>query len=57
MRRAKKRSLLGVNEHFEHKRKVAFKRGQRELAHFAERSNQKELNAEISLFGDSFLFL
>ena len=39
----------GVNEHFEGEHKVAFKRGQRELAHFAERSNQKELNAEITL--------
>ena len=36
-------------EDFEAERKVAFKRGQRELAHFAERSNQKELNAEITL--------
>ena len=38
-----------VCEDFEAERKVAFKRGQRELAHFAERSNQKELNAKITL--------
>ena len=55
MRNPKKRSLLDVNEHFEGKRKVAFKRGQRELALFAERSNQKELNAKITLL-DNFLF-
>ena len=42
-------SLLDVNEHFEGKRKVAFKREQRVLAHYAERSNQKGLNAESTL--------
>ena len=52
MRCSKNRSLLGVNEDFESERKVAFKRGQRELAHFAERSNQKELNAENTLLGN-----
>ena len=36
---------LGLN----HECKVAFQRGQRMLAYYAERSNQKELNAEISL--------
>ncbi|MBR3793398.1 MAG: hypothetical protein IKK27_05630, partial [Alistipes sp.] len=41
-------------EDFEGKRKVAFKRGQRELAHFAERSNQKELNAKITLLDNFF---
>ena len=45
----------GVNKDFEGKRKVAFKRGQRVLAHFAERSNQKELNAENTLSGNSRL--
>ena len=53
MRSLRNRSLLMVNEDFEGKRKVAFQRGQRVLAHFAERSNQKELNAEITLL-DSF---
>ena len=43
-----------VNEDFEGKRNVAFKRGQRVLAHFAERSNEKELNAEITLFDNSY---
>ena len=56
MRIPKKRSLLDVNEHFEGERKVVFKRGQRELAHFAERSNQKELNAKITLL-DNFIML
>ena len=56
MRSPKKRSLLDINEHFEGERKVAFKRGQRELAHFAERSNQKELNAKITLL-DNFIML
>ena len=46
-------SLLNVNEDFESERNVAFKRGQRVLAHFAERSNEKELNAEITLLGNS----
>ena len=55
MRSPIKRSLLDVNEHFEGERKVAFKRGQRELAHFAERSNQKELNAKITLLDNFFL--
>ena len=53
MRSQKKRSLLSVNEHFEGEYKVAFKREQRVLAHFAEHSNQKELNAKITLL-DSF---
>ena len=44
-----KRSLLGVNEHFESERNIAFKRGQRVFALFAERSNEKELNAEATL--------
>ena len=47
---------LSVNEHFKGERNVAFKRGQRVLAHFAERSNEKELNAENTLL-DTFLFL
>ena len=55
MRSPIKRSLLDVNEHFEGERKVAFKRGQRELDHFAERSNQKELNAKITLLDNFFL--
>ena len=46
---------LDVNEDFEGERKVAFKRGQRVLAHFAERSNQKELNAENTLLGNFYL--
>ena len=40
---------FGVNEDFECEYKVAFQRGQRLLADYAERSNQKELNAEITL--------
>ena len=55
MRSVRNRSLLDVNEDFEHKRNVAFKRGQRVLAHFAERSNEKELNAEITPSGKFFL--
>ena len=39
---------------FRGKYNVAFKRGQRVLAHFAERSNEKELNAEITLFDNSY---
>ena len=57
MRSPKKRSLLDVNEHFEGERNVAFKRGQRVLAHYAERSNEKELNAEITLLDAFLLFL
>ena len=57
MRRLRNRSILGVCEDFEGKRKVAFKRGQRELAHFAERSNQKELNAKITLLDNFNLLL
>ena len=56
MRSPKKQSLLDVNEHFEGERNVAFKRGQRVLAHFAERSNEKKLNAEITLL-DTFYFM
>ena len=48
---------LSVNEHFEGERNVAFKRGQRVLAHFAERSNEKELNAEITLLDTLFFFI
>ena len=48
------RSILDVCEDFEHERNVAFKRGQKVLAHFAERSNEKELNAEITP-SDEFL--
>ena len=54
MRNPRNRSL--VNEDFEGKRKVALKRGQRVLVHFAEHSNQKELNAEAALLGN-FPFL
>ena len=43
------RSILDVCEDFEHERNVAFKRGQKVLAHFAERSNEKKLNAKITL--------
>ena len=49
-------SLLGVNEHFEGERKVAFKREQRVLAHYAERSNQKGLNAKNHLVRQLLLF-
>ena len=42
-----------VNEDFEGKCKVAFKRGQRLLVGYAERSNQKKLNVEITLL-DNF---
>ena len=49
---SRNRSLPGVNEDFEGERKVALKRGQRVLAHFAEHSNQKELNAEAALLGN-----
>ena len=47
---------MSVNYHFEGEYKVAFKREQRVLAHFAEHSNQKELNAKITL-SDSFFSL
>ena len=40
---------------FEGEYKVAFKRGQRVLAHFAEWSNQKELNAENTFLGNFLL--
>ena len=43
---------LGVNEHFEGERKVAIKPRARACA-MPRRSNQKELNAEITLL-DSF---
>ena len=46
----------GVNEHFKGEYNVAFKRGQRVLAHFAERSNEKELNAEITLLDNYSIF-
>ena len=50
------RSLLYVNEDFEGEHNVAFKRGQRVLAHFAERSNEKKLNAKITLL-DGFIVI
>ena len=37
--------------------KVAFKRGQRVLAHYAEHSNQKELNAEITLLDGFYIYI
>ena len=40
------KKLLGENEDFESERNIAFKRGQRVFALFAERSNEKELNAK-----------
>ena len=54
LRSVRNRSILDVCEDFEHERNVAFKRGQKVLAHFAERSNEKELNEEITP-SDEFL--
>ena len=48
-------NLLCVNEDLEGEHNVAFKRGQRVLAHFAERSNEKKLNVEITLL-DGFFY-
>ena len=48
-------NILMYNEsYFKSERNVAFKRGQRVLAHFAERSNEKELNAEITPLEDFY---
>ena len=43
------RSILNVCKDFEGERNIAFKRGQRVFALFAERSNEKELNAKRAL--------
>ena len=50
-----KAGLLGLNEHFESERNIAFKRGQRVFAHFAERSNEKEHNDKATLSGGFYL--
>ena len=56
LRSPKKPQFTLRKEDFEGEHNVAFKRGQRVLAHFAERSNEKKLNAKITLL-DGFIVI